>query len=122
VSARIVEFLDPLEAIDDLLDSIREIWTEIPCRDSCLDVEEERGVERVVVADWPGASPEGYRYAPESQEELLEALQLLQRAAQTLRSVSCREWPRCGNGANGETYEQFKRDQARRRAERERLS
>lgn len=50
------------------------------------------------IAEYEGATPEGYVYAPGSEDELRDAAELLKRAGRLLQQVRAREWTRCGNG------------------------
>ena len=115
MSATVVEIRKPFWRIEDLLDRIRETWEEIPSPDAHLDADDD---DNECVGDWEGATPDGYAYAPGSEVEIQQALQLLMHVERLLSGVCEREWPRCPNGSDGQTYEQFKREQARLRAER----
>lgn len=95
MSAQVVQIRDPVLQAIDLAEHIHELAGSIPDADAHIDYVDEDGV--AVIGDWEGASPGGYRYAPGSEAELREALELLWRADRLLQGVLSREYSRSGN-------------------------
>ena len=59
------------------------------------------GEDQEIIGDWPGATPDGYMYAPESDGEIRQAVALLIRTNRLLQAARAREWTRCGNDRYG---------------------
>lgn len=102
MSADVGDIGEPWRQASDWCERIEEVLEDIPTRASHrLLGFDEAGHEKWELAEFEGASPEGYVYAPGSEEELRAAVELLRRADRLLQAVRAREWTRCGNDDAG---------------------